>query len=517
MAEGKYLAAIDAGTGAGRCLLISLDGKQMASAYREWQYTVPADAPSGWEFDADQFWRIIGAAVQEAIQKSGVDPRDIVAVSTTSQREGIVLLDKEKKAVYAGPNLDGRAGAESRQMAGELGPEIYRVSGHWPEAMFAPARLWWLKQHRPAVYAAATHLLMINDWVVFRLCGELTSEPTNASETLLYDIGERAWSQSLAARLQVDPAILAKVYPAGTVVGSVSRQAAAETGLAAGTPVVVGGADTQCGLLGLGAIQPGALGAIAGTTTPLQLVTDRPVLDPAYRLWTGCHVVPGQWVLESNARATGISYRWFRDAFGRREELPEYNLSAEEFERMNEAAAAVPPGANGVMALAGPLISNVSRDYSLLNGFVGIRPRAPERSGRKEFIRAILENMAYAIRGNWEQLGEVTGSFPATLAVGGGSAKNPTWLEILTNVLEVPVWIPRVQEVSSVGCAICAGVGAGVYPDFAAGVDALVATAGVFQPETGVSALYRDLYAKWLFFYREFEAMSARAAAQGIK
>lgn len=516
MAKGKYLAAIDAGTGAGRCLLISLDGKEVYSAYREWSYFNPPDAPGGTEFSADQFWRAICETVQAAMQQGGIKGNDIIAVSTTSQREGIVLLDREGREVYAGPNLDARAEAESRMLAERYGSRLYRISGHWPEAMFAPSRLLWLKQHRPAAYASVARMLLINDWVIYRLSNAHCSEPTNACETLLYDISRHIWARDLAAELQIDPDILAPVYQAGTAVGHVSSRAAAETGLAAGTPVVVGGADTQCGLLGMGAINPGDLAAVAGTTTPVQLVTGAPVIDPEHRMWSGCHVVPARWVLESNARATGISYRWFRDAFTRSGVLSEHGLGSGEFERMNSEASAVPPGANGVMAFAGPLISNVSRSYSLLNGFIGIRPRRPEVSGRKEFIRAILENMAYAIRGNIEQIQGVAGSEAERLCIGGGSVNNAVWLKILATVANRTLAVPRLREVSSVGCAVCAGVGAGVYPDFGAGVAALVAFEEDIAPDERQTALYDELYHKWLFFYQQFEAVSALANAKGL-
>jgi autoinducer 2 (AI-2) kinase len=513
---GKYLAAIDAGTGAGRCLLVSLDGKEVYSAYREWSYYNPPDAPGGMEFAAGDFWRTICETVQAAMRQGSINGGDIVAVSTTSQREGVVLLDRDGKEIYAGPNLDSRAEAESAWLVERYGERLYQVSGHWPEAMFAPSRLLWLKEYRPAIYKAVARLLLINDWVIYRLSGEFSSEPSNACETLLYDIADQAWSGELAAELGIDPSILAPVVPAGTVVGRVTARAAAETGLAAGTPVVVGGADTQCGLLGMGVINPGEMAAVAGTTTPVQMVTGTPVLDPERRMWSGCHVVPGQWVLESNARATGISYRWLRDAFPTDRKGPDNGPGGDEFMRLNAAAAAVPPGANGVMAFAGPLISNVSRDYSLQNGFIGIRPRRPDISGRKEFARAILENMAYAIRGNIEQITAVTGSDPERICVGGGSAASSVWLEILAAITNRTLVIPRCREVSSIGCAVCAGVGAGVYPDFTTGAAALVTIAENVIPNIRLATEYGALYEKWRFFYDQFEAMSALASAKGL-
>jgi autoinducer 2 (AI-2) kinase len=284
----KYLMALDAGTGSGRCFLISVDGKQAVMTSREWDYIVPPDAgPLAAMFDPDAFWDILAALIREALAKAGIRGEQVVAVSSTSQREACVFLDATGHELYAGPNRDLRGMAEGQQLAATYDKEIYQHTGHYPNGIFVPARLLWYKKHAPDIYEQFAHLLMMNDWILYRLCGEIACEPTNAGETCLYDLHTQSWMTDLIDALHLPKKIFPHILPAGTRLGAVHKRAAAQTGLKAGTPVVVGGADTQCGLLGCGGIHIGDLVAVLGTTSPVQLVTPRPMIDPAMRLWTG--------------------------------------------------------------------------------------------------------------------------------------------------------------------------------------------------------------------------------------
>jgi len=247
------------------------------------------------------------------VAQAGADGRQVVAVSSTSQREGCVLLDGNGSELYAGPNRDLRAQVEGDQLAQAHGDEIYTRTGHFPSGMFPAARLKWFQRHQPELYRQASRLLMINDWVLYRLSGVCASEPTNAAETCMFDLGKGSWANDLIEQLGLRRVLFADVVTAGTRIGAVSRLAAQATGLATGTPVVVGGADTQCGVLGSGAIDSGDMAVVAGTTTPLQLVLASLVIDPGGRMWSGPFLSADRFVLESNAGGAGTVYRWCLD------------------------------------------------------------------------------------------------------------------------------------------------------------------------------------------------------------
>jgi hypothetical protein len=187
-------------------------------------------------------------------------------------------------------------------------PRLHALTGHAPPYIFPVARYLWFRKHGNGTRVAT--LLMLNDWITFLLSGERVAEHSNAGESMLYDVSRREWSREILDALDVPADILPPLRAPGSLVGAITRAAAAATGLPEGTPVFVGGADTESALLGSGVHQVGQTAAVLGTTTPVQMVTDRPVIDPGGRLWTSCHVVPDRWVLESNAGDTGDTYRW---------------------------------------------------------------------------------------------------------------------------------------------------------------------------------------------------------------
>jgi sugar (pentulose or hexulose) kinase len=493
--SGKYLLALDAGTGAGRCLLVDSEGKAVHSAYREWKYLQPADAGlKGYEFDPQYFWKRLSESINEALSSAGIHPEQVIAVSSTSQRVGVVFLDHEGHEVYAGPNRDERASAEGLSLMETYGRQTYEVSGHFVNRFYVPARLRWLEMNRPAVYERIAHSLMINDWVLYRLCGEYASEPTNACETTLFNLYTGDWDVSLIEEMGLPPGIFAPILRSGEVVGHVTPKAARDTGLKAGTPVIVGAADTQCGLLGSGALLPGDMVAVAGSTTPVQMVIDELLIDPQARLWTDAFVQEDTWVLESNCGDTGSILRWMRDIM--REMQGDDRMS---FTRMEEEAARSPIGAEGVFAFFSTNILNAKDDDPSANGFVFCNPAVTDDPGVwRHLLRAQLESMAYAVRANTEQIHQVSGRTCDRFFACGGSTRSALWLEILANVMDLPIIVSVHREASAMGAAICAGVGAGVYEDLQQGIERLVRMDRTIEPIPALVRRYDQLYKDWM-------------------
>src|SRR5579871_5813134 len=200
----QYLLALDAGSGSGRSVLVSVDGRDCHVASRDWEYEYePEHGPMACHFDPERFWNVLAGTVREVLAKAGVEASQIMAVSTTSQREGCVLLDRRGCELYAGPNRDDRAHAIGDELARSHGDEIYGRTGHFPTGMFAAARLQWFRRNQPDLYDRAATLLMINDWIVFRLCNVLATEPTNASETCLFDLAGGRWADDLMEDLEL--------------------------------------------------------------------------------------------------------------------------------------------------------------------------------------------------------------------------------------------------------------------------------------------------------------------------
>ncbi|NLC53404.1 MAG: hypothetical protein GX770_05505 [Firmicutes bacterium] len=510
-----YFLVLDAGTGAARCNIFNRQGEIIAGDYAEWNYTTPYyenDADAGAreirEFDPEEFWAIFCRVIRNALQKAGLSPLAIAGITSTSQREGIVLLNKEGKEIYAGPNIDFRGAKEAEYLAKHFGPRIYKESGHWPSALHAPARLLWFKQHRPDIFAEMETLLMINDWLLYRLTGKTASEPSNAAENLFFSIQKREWNYPLMDELGIKRSLFPPVLSSGTRLGEVNETAATQTGLAPGTPVYIGGADTHCAVLGSGGITAGHLVIVSGTSTPVMAVVDTPIIDSKGRVRTGPYLTKDQWVLDSNARPTGVVYRWLRDTFYKTEgEAHGLNSAGDLYRLMDEEAQTAPPGCNGLMAFLGPSILDTSNIRDFDGVFMGIKPSyEKELCNRGLFARSVLENIAFAVRGNVEQLYALLGEKPKQVYLTGGAAKAPLLRRMITDLVNLPVHVSTCPEATSLGAAICAAVGTGAYASFAAAVDGMVGQPLVEEPDPATSRCYEKFYRRWLKVYAHLTA-----------
>jgi len=496
----QYLMALDAGTGAGRCLIVDTEGKSAFSAYKEWEYAQPPEAvPFGRAFDPDHFWKCLADSARQAMAKGHIQPEQIIAVSSTSQREGAVFLDKDGHELYAGPNSDYRAVGEGLGLMQQFGQRAYEVSGHYLNPMFLPARLLWHKNNKPELYGRIARVLMINDWILFRLCGEYACEPTNASETTVYNLRTGDWEWPLIADMGFPREIFPPIRRSGYLLGRVSAQAAQDTGLREGTPVIVGAADTQCGVLGSGAISDADIVAVAGTTTPVQMVLNEVVIDDQARLWTGAYIPEETWVLESNVGHTGIIYRWMRDTFCGVECAEAERVGTDAFELMSAEAAKSPVGSAGAFSFLGTNIMDAKSMQYMVSGFLLKSPMfMQDPNGRRHLLRSQLESMAYGVRANAAQVFEVSGRRPSKMHVCGGVSRSSLWVDILANVMNMPIVVPAYGEATALGAAICAGVGAGVYDDMRQGIAELVRTDRIVEPQASLAAQYGTLFEKWM-------------------
>jgi len=311
----ECVVALDAGSGSGRSAVFNLQGNLLAVAAEDWAPRVPEDEPLGSEFDPEQMWAALCRTTRLALERAGVPADAVRGISTTSQRDGSVFLDAQGKELLCTTNRDARGVLHAEEVAKEFGEQIYRVTGRWPLGLNALDRLGWLRLHRPEVYERIARVFMISDWLVYRLSGRVCSEPTNASSSLLFDVGQHCWSPELAGLLGHSPQVCPRCYHSGEAVGTLTAQASAALCLPGGIPVAMGAADSQAACLGCSSFEDGATTIIAGTTIPVQMVLTHPVFDELHRLHLGAYVTPGRWVLESNGGVAGTSYRWFCETF----------------------------------------------------------------------------------------------------------------------------------------------------------------------------------------------------------
>lgn len=496
----KHLLALDAGTGSGRAIIFDQNGHQMAAAGREWSHANDPRYPGSMDFDREKNWQSLVACIREAC--SMVPGLDIAAVSTTSMGEAFVLYDAAGEELWACANVDARAVGEVRTLRArdpQLEHRLYLRTGQ-TFALGALPRLLWVKEHEPELYRRAASLSMLNDWVAHRLGAPIVVEPSNSGTAGIFNLDTRSWDQTAADWCGVKPELFsAPVMESGTVIGAVSKAAAQQTGLKEGVPIVVGGRDAQLGTIGVGAVQSGQAAVFGGTFWQQEVNLGQPLSDPTGRIRMDFHAVPGLWQAETIVFFPGFAARWFRDAICPDIKAQAMQAGRDPYEVLEEMAKDVPPGAHGII----PIFSD-AMDYShwrhAAPSFLNLSVD-PSISSRAALFRSIEENAAIVTLANLRRIADLTHEFPAHIIFASGASKGSLWCQILADVLQIPVHTRVVKEATALGAAMCAGVGIGLFSGFEEVVARWVQEEKIYHPDPQNTAVYQDLYERWLIAY----------------
>ena len=494
----RFVLGLDVGGGGARGLLLDLDSGAWHCEHRPVR-AVPAPdlAGLGHDFDIPALDSALKSCVAAALTQCAATPGEILALACTSQRHSTVVLAADGAPLLATPNRDARGAAEGLRLAAEYGPALHAMSGHWPLPIFTAARLQWLRDQRPEAFERAHHVLSASEWLAWRLTGEIAADPTQAGETLLFELRDRCWSDEWIERLGLPRSLFPEPIEPGTPLGTLQPAAAEWLGLARGIPVAAGAADSQSGLLGCGALAPGQIVAIAGTTTPIQQIHAEPVVDREARVWSGQHVESGTRVLESNAGTMGDDLSNFASLLHPESPLPIARLLAE--------AADGPPGADGMLSTLGAEVMQ-ARDRGLPYSNVGWSPMALAggAQGRAVLSRALIEGAACAIAANAEQLDEVAQSEGAAIARAGGAlvltgglSRSRTFCQIVADLTGAQVEQAGCAEASALGAALCAAVGGGGFDTLAEAAAACVPAPEPFEPVPERAEVSQATYRAW--------------------
>jgi len=495
-----YFMTIDAGTGSARAVIFNEAGVQIAIAQQEWTHISEAGVANSMGFDFKTNWKIIAGCIREAIVSSGVDAKEIRAVSATSMREGIVVYDKSGEELFGVANVDARAAAEVADINREfptLEREFYRSSGQ-TFALGALPRLMWLKRNRPELYERAAAMNMISDWVLTRLSGVIASEPSNAGTSGVFSLETRQWEPAMAKRLGLKDDIFPPVHESGTVIGEVSQRASEETGLHVKTKVVMGGGDVQLGSAGLGIVHPGESAVLGGTFWQQIVNIEGGRVDPEMNIRINPHVIPGLSQAEGITFFSGMVMRWFRDTFCEMEKAEAAKQGIDVYHYLENLAREVPVGSYGIM----PIFSDTmkfGRWYHAAPSFVNL---SLETTSKAAMFRALEENAAIVSMLNLEAIFNFTQTDSDVITFAGGAAKGKLWAQILSDVTGKEVRIPRVTEATALGGAMAAGVGAGCYSSIAAAAQELVVWEHRYEPDMKHHKRYTQAAAAWREVYQ---------------
>ena len=491
-----YLVGIDLGSTTIKAIVYDLAGNAVAQANRPTERFNPNTEHPDWAiWKPDQIWGGVCESLKEATSQID-NPADIKGVAVTGMGMDGVPIDKDGKWLY--PFISWhcpRTGPQHKWWMENIGAQKqFEIGGNQIWVFNTVLRLLWMKENEPEILAKTHKWLLIEDFVNFMLSGVCATDHSMASTTLLFDQRKRVWSDEMIAASGIDRNLLCDAKPSGTPIGTVHAEAAAITGLAVGTPVVLGGHDYCCGTLPVGAFKPGVVLDVTGTWEIVVTALPEPVLTPEVRemgIPVHSHVAREDlWAIMAAAVAADM-LEWFKKEYGYEEKHKAEKDSSSEWGHLMELAKASPPGANGVMFLPHMSGSHCPVvDHQSMGAFVGLRNIAT----KGDMLRAIIEGLDYQflqiVRGLEKSLNITAEKFVAI----GGATKNEFWMQNKADMIGKPIETPEIEEPTPLGAAILAGIGVGLYKDVEDAYEKVYKPGKIYQPNLELTEKYRDLF-----------------------
>ncbi|MBE5993475.1 MAG: carbohydrate kinase [Paenibacillaceae bacterium] len=496
-----YLLGIDVGTSACKIAIFDRNGTVLETATGEYEVYYPQ---TGWaEQDPDEWWRVICGTMKSIFSKSQIKPEEIAGIGIDGQSWSAIAVDKEGSVLTNTPIwMDTRADDICRELSEKVGEQrIFEVAGNSLQPSYSTAKIIWYKRNMPQVYENIYKVLQSNSYIAYRLTGQMTQDLSQGYGFHCFDMHTGTWDQAMCEALGIPTHILPDIHPCHEVIGTVTKAAAVQSGLAEGTPVVAGGLDAACGTLGAGVIHAGETQEQGGQAGGMSICIDSYKADP--RLILSCHVVPGKWLLQGGTTGGGGAMRWLEKEFGAFEREEGRRTGKSSLDLFNEEAGNIAPGSDGLIFL--PYMAG--ERSPLWNPYAkGVYYGMDFGKTKGHFIRAVMEGVAMSLRHNLEVAAEAGASVDVLRAM-GGSANSLLWTQIKSDVTGKPVIVPSSDTATTLGAAILAGVGVGIYEDFEEAVKLTVENKRYHVPNQADRNIYDRNYRKYLSLYEHLKDM----------
>lgn len=483
----KLLLGIDFGTGGCKVTAITVDGRVAGDCSVE--YTTYHDYP-GWSEQDPADWYAACCSALKKLAASGVDLRAVAAVSFDGSTHNAVLLDGAMKPLRRTIMwTDQRSTAECAALR-EMKDTIFNTAYQMPTPTWTLPQMMWLQKHEPEVMKKVRHILFIKDYVRYLFTGVAVTDYIEAQGTLFYDMKNQQWSTELAALAGIAPEVLPELVTPTTQTGCVTAQAARDTGLPEGLPVICGTSDSAVEDYGAGAIEPGDAIIKLATAGNVNVMTGKAFPDPGTLTYS--HVIPGMWYTVAATNAAALCQRWFRDVFCGEEIALAETSGKKVYALMDELAEKSPIGANGIFFH--PYLQGERSPYwdaKLRSSFTGVSIA----SEKGDFIRALFEGVALSLLDCYGLIDKMGLPVKRIFFIGGG-AKSRLWSEIVCNIFNLPVQVPAIGD-ASFGTALLAGTGIGLWQNSADAVRNCLAIDREISPDPEKAARYRELFAEY--------------------
>ena len=492
-----YLIGVDCGTSGTKTVLFDETGKVISSATIEYPMYQPKNGYA--EQDPADWGNAMVKTIQSVMAKSGVAKEDVKGIGISGQMHGLVMLDGEnhvlrKSIIWC----DQRTAAEVDEMNRVIGHDkLIEITANPALTGWTAAKILWVKNNEPEIYEKCRHILLPKDYLRLLLTGEYATEVSDASGMQLLDVPNRCWSKEILKALEIDEALLGKVYESAEITGKLTQAMAETLGLCAGTPVVGGAGDNAAAAVGTGVVTDGRAFTTIGTSGVVFAHTSGIAIDKKGRVHTCCAAVPGAWHVMGVTQGAGLSLKWFRDQFcGSEKEAASY-MEVDPYYIMDQQAAKVPVGSNRLLYLPYLMGERTPHlDPNARGVFFGLSAMHTKR----DMLRAVMEGVSYSLRDCVEVFREMGISVSDMMACGGGGSSK-LWRSMLSDLYGCSVKTASSKEGPALGVAILAAVGTGLYSSVPEACDAIVGVDKVAAPTAENIPEYEKYYQLYRSIY----------------
>jgi xylulokinase len=500
----NYLLGIDLGTTNVKAIVLDENGTVVASASKANSLIFPGSNMT--EQDANCWWENTSEILRTITKKTGIDiVKKIRCISVSSQTVTMLPLDKDGNVLRnALIWMDNRSSKELHYIINTLGFDHYvSIIGAQPDIAFLPNKILWYRKNEPELFKKTYRILQASSFINYKLTGEMTMDIDQAARCQCLDLKTLQWSPEISEVIGVDlNSILPQPKAVDEIIGHITKEAAAQTGLISGIPVVAGASDAMASMYATGLSKLGEAGESSGTTSLVfvghdkQSATDLPVVTKP------CSISGMPYLFDAPINTSGASIKWYLDTFGK----PDIDYAAEHdlnvYQYLNQVAANVNPGSNGVLFFPYLLGERAPLWNSHAKGmFIGLSLD----TSRNDIIRSVFEGTAFALRHVMTTIKEA-GASANCLRITGGGAKSHTWSQIKASMLRMPVYIldDKTGDVPF-GDTLIAGLASGVFSNLSESIRKLIQVKEIIHPIEEWADAYDKLYPFYINMYQHLD------------
>ncbi|MFJ8244870.1 FGGY-family carbohydrate kinase [Peribacillus asahii] len=487
----KLLLGIDIGTSACKVAIFNRRGEVLAQSTQEYPIYYPK---AGWvEQDPNKWWSGVCIGIKDSIAKAAINSSQIVGIGIAGQGWSAIPVDQDGNCLTNTPIwMDTRAKEIAERVTAKIGEDkIFEVAGNAFLAAYTTPKMLWFKEEMPEIYEKTFKFLQSNSYIGMKLTGVMTSDKCQNYGVHFYNTKTCTYDEGLAEEMGLSIDKVPEIYQCHDIIGRVTKEAAELTSLAEGTPVVAGGLDAACGTLGAGVYLPKQTQIQGGQAGGMSICEDQPITHP--QLIFSSHVVPDLWLLQGGTVGGGGVLRWFKQELG----------AGKSFDELTALAREVPPGSEGVTFLpymAGERAPIWNPDAK------GVFYGLSFDKTKGHMVRAALEGVVYSVQHNLKVAEEAGVKIhELDLRAMGGAANSQLWVQIYADVTGCRISVPTSDTATTLGAALLAGVGVGVYQDFEEAVTETVKITRVQEPNMENNKVYKKSMQLYLEIYESLK------------